>query len=339
MKTIRLFGTAVVISLFCLAPIHVVAQTPAQVVAKVVWVKGELKAVTPTNEVRILNKASVIYLHDTLMTETNSQAQIVYSDNSLMVFAPNTKLFIDKYEFNPKSKKKSVGKSVMKLVQGGFRAITGLIGKANPDDYTVNTPVATIGVRGTDYMVAWALSALAVGTFTLVTDDDEPVDTGKSPTSTTSDAGTSTTSTTSGTGTGTTSTTGTNTAETNTTASGGTTDVADNREARSGLYLSVTKGSISVANGAGEKVINAGEFGYVRDATTLPMRVDSMPDALKPLFNLNNYKVTSVGYRDMAGMTTYTETDYSYQYSKAPVVRKSAGGSGDFCIKANASIW
>jgi len=39
------------------------------------------------------------------------------------------------------------------LLKGGFRSISGLIGKINHDEYQVTTPVATIGVRGTDYLV------------------------------------------------------------------------------------------------------------------------------------------------------------------------------------------
>jgi hypothetical protein len=39
------------------------------------------------------------------------------------------------------------------LLKGGFRSVSGLIGKLNPDEYRVATPVATIGIRGTDYLV------------------------------------------------------------------------------------------------------------------------------------------------------------------------------------------
>lgn len=38
------------------------------------------------------------------------------------------------------------------LLKGGFRAVSGAIGKINHDDYQVATPVATIGIRGTDYL-------------------------------------------------------------------------------------------------------------------------------------------------------------------------------------------
>lgn len=122
-------------------------------VGRVVWIKGTLKAVMPSKEERILQKTSVIYAHDTLVTDANSQAQIVFTDNTLMTFRPDTKFYIDQYSFNPQAKKGSVGKYFMRLIEGGFRTITGLIAKSNPTDYQINTPVATIGVRGTDYAV------------------------------------------------------------------------------------------------------------------------------------------------------------------------------------------
>jgi hypothetical protein len=37
------------------------------------------------------------------------------------------------------------------LVKGGFRAITGMIGHTNKDNYKIETPTATIGIRGTDH--------------------------------------------------------------------------------------------------------------------------------------------------------------------------------------------
>jgi hypothetical protein len=120
------------------------------VVAKVVWVKGNFKAESNQKE-RVLEKSSLIYLHDTLITGNNSQAQIVFTDSTLMTFRENSKFLVDKYSFDPQVKKGSAGKYIMNLIEGGFRTITGLIAKNNPDDYQVNTPVATIGVRGTDY--------------------------------------------------------------------------------------------------------------------------------------------------------------------------------------------
>ncbi len=47
------------------------------------------------------------------------------------------------------------GRSVLRLLRGAFRTVTGLIGRNSGDAYSVVTPVATIGIRGTDYSAAY----------------------------------------------------------------------------------------------------------------------------------------------------------------------------------------
>lgn len=47
------------------------------------------------------------------------------------------------------------GRSVLRLLRGAFRTVTGLIGRGANDAYQVITPVATIGIRGTDYSAAY----------------------------------------------------------------------------------------------------------------------------------------------------------------------------------------
>ena len=123
-------------------------------VAKVVWVKGVFQAFTLGAQSRILSTGSPIYLHDTLVTGYNASAQIVFTDNTLMTFRPASNFYVHQYAYEPKvTTKKTVGRYVMRLVTGGFRTITGLIAKNEPSHYQVNTPVAVIGVRGTDYEV------------------------------------------------------------------------------------------------------------------------------------------------------------------------------------------
>lgn len=120
-------------------------------VGRVIWIKGTFKAIMRNNEERTLQKMSVIYEHDLLETGKGSQAQIAFSDNSLMTFSENSKFSIESYINASKSKKPGVGKFVVNLITGGFRTITGLIAKQAPDNYQSKTPVATIGVRGTEY--------------------------------------------------------------------------------------------------------------------------------------------------------------------------------------------
>jgi hypothetical protein len=44
-------------------------------------------------------------------------------------------------------------RAFFRLLKGGFRAVSGLIGKVDRNEYRVDTPVATIGIRGTDYLL------------------------------------------------------------------------------------------------------------------------------------------------------------------------------------------
>lgn len=131
-------------------PVSHQTSVSKEVVAKVVWVKGMFNAISPDQKTRALKKADPIYLNDTLTTDGQTKAQIVFTDNALMTFRPGTEFYVKEYKMAPDGKDSSY---IMNLLKGGFRTITGLIAKANPDGYKVITPVATIGVRGTDYSV------------------------------------------------------------------------------------------------------------------------------------------------------------------------------------------
>lgn len=143
------------LSLFVLAflfTMNAFAQSSA--IAKVVWFNGSFTA-----NGRALQKAAPIYQNDVLKTGNQSQAQIVFSDNSLMTLKANTNFSVSSYQFKKSS---ATGTFVGNLVTGGFRTITGMIAKHDPEDYEIKTPVATLGVRGTDYQAVLSNGALYV---------------------------------------------------------------------------------------------------------------------------------------------------------------------------------
>jgi hypothetical protein len=119
-------------------------------VGEVVWVKGEVKATTPDKKSRVLKRKDIIYEHETLTSGAGSEGQVVFSDSGLLALRENTEFRIDEYKYS-KTGDPSQNKYVANLVKGGFRTITGAISKDRPENYKVNTPVATIGVRGTQY--------------------------------------------------------------------------------------------------------------------------------------------------------------------------------------------
>lgn len=61
----------------------------------------------------------------------------------------------------PAAAQQTTSRAYFRLLKGGFRAVSGLIGKSDPAEYRVSTPVATIGIRGTDYLVILCDAACA----------------------------------------------------------------------------------------------------------------------------------------------------------------------------------
>lgn len=123
-----------------------------QPAGQVVWVSGTVKATYPEQTARILARGAVIYEKDTIVTDKGS-GQISFSDNSMLTLNPETTLVIEQYYFN-QQKPEQGGQSVMNLIKGGLRTVTGFVAKASPANYQMKTPVGTIGVRGTDYQAA-----------------------------------------------------------------------------------------------------------------------------------------------------------------------------------------
>ncbi|MBV8659870.1 MAG: FecR domain-containing protein [Burkholderiales bacterium] len=78
-----------------------------------------------------------------------SWAVLRMEDGASFTLRPNTRLRLDKYHYDENDSGNN--SSVLNLLKGSLRAITGLIGKQSPQVYALNTPTATIGIRGTDH--------------------------------------------------------------------------------------------------------------------------------------------------------------------------------------------
>ena len=82
--------------------------------------------------------------------------QVALADGGLIAVRPNSQLKIDDYAYSGKADD-SKNKSFFSLGKGTFRSITGAIGQNNKQAYRVNTPTATMGIRGTDHEPAVVL--------------------------------------------------------------------------------------------------------------------------------------------------------------------------------------
>ena len=118
---------------------------------KIVLLIGKATVMSADGKPRKIKRGGKFYEGDSFETQKKSFVKLKYSDGGVMLLRPVTKLIVEEYK-NPE---KGVGKSVFNLVKGGLRAVTGAVAKKNPDSFKLKTPVATLGVRGTDYTVRY----------------------------------------------------------------------------------------------------------------------------------------------------------------------------------------
>lgn len=113
----------------------------------VTHLSGTMSVQRPDGSVRILSQKSEVQPGDVLTTQRDSYAQINFTDGSAATMRPNSTMKLEAYSFSQESPQNDG--MFMRLVKGGLRTVTGLIGKrGNQDAYKIGTSTATIGIRG-----------------------------------------------------------------------------------------------------------------------------------------------------------------------------------------------
>ncbi|MDA0689426.1 MAG: FecR family protein [Proteobacteria bacterium] len=119
-----------------------------EVAGRVVATRGAVTAVDVSGISRELERRSEIRVGDTIITQADSFAQIRMSDAAIIALKESSRFQVLAYSYDGDPANDI---STMSLIEGGFRTITGAIGDGNQSAYTVQTPYASIGIRGTDH--------------------------------------------------------------------------------------------------------------------------------------------------------------------------------------------
>jgi hypothetical protein len=114
-----------------------------------VLLAGGNAVVIRANQTIPLTRDSAIQEKDVLRTGPGSSLQVRFSDESVVSMRENSELSVDNYRFE--GRENGTEMLVFRLVKGGLRTITGLIGKTNHKNYSLRSVTSTIGIRGTDY--------------------------------------------------------------------------------------------------------------------------------------------------------------------------------------------
>ena len=123
----------------------------AKAVGEVIKVVGRASAADDAGAIRELAEGAELLLGETIVTGPNSLLRMKLIDQGYIVLRSNSRFQIE--DFNV-SERDDENRSVFNLVKGGFRAVTGAVGKRNKEGVAYKTAVATIGIRGTDLEVA-----------------------------------------------------------------------------------------------------------------------------------------------------------------------------------------
>ena len=97
--------------------------------------------------VQTITTGTAVYA-DEVSTGVSGKAQMLFADRTNLAVAPMTTIQLDKYVYDPSGG--GQGNVVLVATSGAFRFITGQLPH---EDYQIKTPVATMGIRGTEFIV------------------------------------------------------------------------------------------------------------------------------------------------------------------------------------------
>lgn len=147
-----------------LASCHVMAQTAPTAAAPspqemsaagragfLKTVSGDVRIVDAAGASRPARSGDSVAATEQVVTAAGAGAGLVLRDGTTLVVRPSSQLDLKQFEFDATTHE---GGLLVSLIRGSMRMISGLLGKTHPEGVKVETQTATIGIRGTDFIVA-----------------------------------------------------------------------------------------------------------------------------------------------------------------------------------------
>ena len=122
------------------------SATDESPVGQVDELSGEATVTRTDGSIETIHMGTEIYQGDIIETAGNGAVNITFSDDSSFAVSEDARIAIDEYVFDPSTESGAQDFSVLK---GVFVYTSGLIGRDDPDDVNIETPVGSIGIRGT----------------------------------------------------------------------------------------------------------------------------------------------------------------------------------------------
>lgn len=133
----------------------------AQSAGTILFKSGNAIVTRADQSIHPIQQHDAVLNGDTIDTK-NGRVQIGFVDGGKVSLQPDTIYKINQYRFSGEEDGSEY--ALTELIKGGLRTISGLIGHKNRDRYQLVTPVATIGIRGTEFTVIYVANKLIMTT-------------------------------------------------------------------------------------------------------------------------------------------------------------------------------
>jgi hypothetical protein len=98
-----------------------------------------------------VNRDERIYRGDSIQTGADGAVGIIFKDNTTLSLGPNSVVIVNEFFFHPSQGKLSI---VNRIIKGTAVYLSGVIARLSPQSVRFQTPVATVGFRGTKFLVS-----------------------------------------------------------------------------------------------------------------------------------------------------------------------------------------
>jgi hypothetical protein len=136
--------------LLVLALAAAAAHAHAQEAGRILVAVGDVAALREGREVALAAGAP-LQPRDVVFTGHAAAAQIRLTDESILALRANSRVDLAAYRFTGADD--GLSEVAIRLLQGGVRMLTGLVGRQRRDRWTFASPVSTLGIRGTGFTV------------------------------------------------------------------------------------------------------------------------------------------------------------------------------------------
>ncbi len=109
-------------------------------------VRGDVLAVRADGTRVVLQDGSPVFQGDVVETGDGASVGLRFNDDTSFAMQGNGRMVLDELIYDPGTQS---GSAAVSVLQGAFVFVTGQVAKTDPSSFSVSTPLATIGVRGT----------------------------------------------------------------------------------------------------------------------------------------------------------------------------------------------